>query len=213
MSDPFESAARRYRAAGRFAYGLARGKLRGDPAYAAALHALRETEGRLVDVGCGRGLLLAALREAGTALDLVGIERDAKAAATARVALGDEAAIVVADAASSSVPPCDAAAILDVLHYLDVGAQERLLDEVARALRPGGLLLVREADASAGAGFLAVRFSERLATILRGDPFRPFRYRTLAAWSETLERRGFRTSARPMGSGTPFANVWIEGRR
>jgi hypothetical protein len=72
-------------------------------------------------------------------------------------------------------------------------------------------LFVRDADASAGAGFFAVRAAERLAAIRGGEGLRPFAYRTAGA--ETASRiRGVHGDGGADGRGTPFANVLLEAR-
>ncbi len=54
-----------YRQAGRIAYHLARGKLRGDPVFRAILElGLLRGYPRILDLGCGQGLLAAWLRAA-----------------------------------------------------------------------------------------------------------------------------------------------------
>jgi Cyclopropane fatty acid synthase and related methyltransferases len=170
------------------------------------------TRGLLLDLGCGRGLLLSALRGAGSGLRLIGIEA-AKTAEVAARALAGEAEIVRGDLREAPLPACDAAALLDVLHYLERGEQERLLRAVAAALRPGGVLLLREADAGAGRGFAVVRLAERLASCARGEPFRRLVYRGAAEWERALAETGLRVESMPMGSGTPFANVLLVGRK
>src|SRR5262249_53534098 len=55
------AAALRYRAAGRFAYYFARGKLAGDPAFRAVLERGLVADGAVLDIGCGQGLLAAWL--------------------------------------------------------------------------------------------------------------------------------------------------------
>jgi SAM-dependent methyltransferase len=203
----------RYAGAGRFARGFARGKLKRDPVYAAVvLDRVLPEDGLLVDLGCGRGLLLAALAAAGSRLRLTGVERRPRAAAVARAALGARAAIVTADLASYAVPPCDAVALLDVLHYLDRATQDDLLARAARALRPGGVLVAREADAGAGARFLALRAAERLAAIARGDLGQRFHYRRRAEWVAAVAALGLAVRAQPMADGTPFANDLVVGR-
>ena len=52
-----------YRPAGQFAWRFARGKLAGDPAYRALLaQGLLAGRSRLLDLGCGQGLLAAWLQ-------------------------------------------------------------------------------------------------------------------------------------------------------
>ena len=170
----------------------------------------------MVDLGCGRGLALAvasASRPEGAPRPaLVGIERSGRALAIARRALGADASFQQADLAGAAIPRAELVLILDVLHYLDAGAQDGLLDRARAALAPGGSLVIRDADAGAGAGFSAVRLSERLMTLVRAEPGQRFAYRSKAGWEDALTRRGLAVDAAPMGAGTPFANVLLVGR-
>jgi hypothetical protein len=55
----------RYRPAGRFAMNFVRGKLRYDPVYFALLtQGLLPAQGSLLDLGCGRGILMSLLSTA-----------------------------------------------------------------------------------------------------------------------------------------------------
>ena len=216
--DVFDHAVReavaRY-TAGRLARGMMRGKLRVDPVYRELLDRGIADARRIVDLGCGRGLLfsliLASRRGAGRP-DLHGIDIAGSSARAARLALGDAATIVEGDLARHAVPPCDAVTLLDVAHYLPVPVQDDLLARIRAALPTGGRLFVREADAAGGPGFLAVRAAERFAAIRGGDGLRRFAYRTVAELSRCLESAGFTVTATPMGRGTPFANVLLEAR-
>jgi trans-aconitate methyltransferase len=217
--DAFESAVTeavaRYTASSRLARGMMRGKLRVDPVYRELLDRGIGDTRRVVDLGCGRGLLFALIVAARGGADrpaLHGIEVAASDADTACLALGDAATIVEADLTRADLPPCDAVTLLDVAHYLPVPVQDELWPRVRAALLPGGRLFVREADAAAGAGFLAVRAAERLAAIRNGQGLRRFAYRTAAELSRRLVSAGFSVTASPMGRGTPFANVLLEAR-
>ena len=210
-----DEAMTRYADSSRTAHGMLRGKLRADPVYRELLHRGISAAPRIVDLGCGRGLLLSLVLAAGgggARPALHGIEIDSAAARVAGRALGDAATIVEGDLADEPIPPCDVVTLLDVAHYLPVPVQNDLLVRVRAALPPGGRLFVREADAAAGAGFLAVRAAERLAAIARGDVFRRFAYRSAAEWSHRLETAGFSVATTPMSGGTPFANVLMEAR-
>jgi uncharacterized protein (DUF2062 family)/2-polyprenyl-3-methyl-5-hydroxy-6-metoxy-1,4-benzoquinol methylase len=234
VSALVESAAYRYLGTGMFHWEFVRGKLRHDPVY---FHLLREgvlpDAGRLLDLGCGRGILFSLIvttraqtdpGEDGLAyppgwappprnLKLSGIEGSAKIADVAREALGAEAHIEHGDLATAPLPPADAVLLLDVLHYLPAAAQEDLLARVAAALSPGGLLLIRDADAAGGGRFLATRLQERLCALARRHWRQRFHYRTRAEWSRLLRELGFAVEDRPMAEGTPYANVLIVGRR
>lgn len=226
-----EAAAEPYLATGIRHWEFVRGKLRYDPVYRRLLdEGLLPRPGRLVDLGCGRGILLALLSApveewrnarphsetdcavrvrhvAPPGTQLLGIELDPRLVRVARRALAGAAAIERGDLATCPIPACATAVLLDVLHYLPADGQERLLDRVAAALGPRGVLLVREADAAAGLGFRLTAGAERLRALLRGHLRQRFRYRPRAEWEQMLARRGLSVRAFPVAEGTPFANV------
>lgn len=226
------AAADRYLGSSTTAWEFARAKLRGDPVYRAVLASgWLPRSGVLVDVGCGPGLLLALVAQviedardgawppagfpaAPEDLRLVGIELRPRAAAVARHALGDEAEILTADATVAPLPESiDCVALFDVLHLVDRAAQVPLVARLAAAMRPGALLLVREADAAAGWRFRMVRAGNRVTALVRGR-WRPhFAFRTATEWQATLADLGFDVDVAPMGEGTPFANVLLVARR
>ena len=97
------------------------------------------TPGRLLDVGCGGGHLLRAARDAGWR----GIGTDLSHAACA--AARETAQVPVAQTAATALPfrdgALDAVALVNVLDHTAAG--RCTLEEAARVLRPGGLLVVR----------------------------------------------------------------------
>lgn len=215
MSDAIVAALRRrYHDTGISSRMTVVSKFAADPVYRALLApGFLPDHGTVVDLGCGRGILLAAIAESRRGLALRGIEIRPGDAAIARHALGADAVIETADLSRAPIPACDVAAILDVLHYLDPAAQDDLLARTAAALRPGGMVVVREADAAAGLRFQAVRWSETIAAALRGDRGRRFHFRSAGDWCRALESQGLVAEVRPMGGGTPFANVLVTGRK
>ena len=88
--------------------------------------------------------------------------------------------------------PASAVLLFDVLHLMRPEEQEALLAEMAARLEPGGVVLVREADASAGWRFTAVRLGNRLKAIAFRTRHQSFHARTEAEWRECFARRGFR---------------------
>ena len=227
-----DAAADRYLGSSMTAWEFARAKLRGDPVYRAVLASgWLPGSGVLVDIGCGPGLLLALVAQAvedaraglwppagwpaaPKDLRLFGIELRPRAAHIARHAVGDVAEIQTADATQAPLPESiDCVAIFDVLHLVDRAAQAPLVSRLAAAMRPGALLLVREADASAGWRFRMVRAGNRVTALLRGR-WRPrFAFRSAAEWQATIAGLGFDVEVAPMGEGTPFANVLLVARR
>ena len=225
----FEAATRPYLGAGRYAWHFARGKLRHDPVFFSLLRrGLLPDRGKLLDLGCGQGVLLSLLEAAKAQyhagawprswpapplnLALQGVELREDRVRAARQALGG-VEVIQGDLRGIELQPCAVIAILDVMLYLGEAEQQRLLDRAAAALEPGGLLLLREADASAGFAFQVTKWSERIADAMRGNLARPLRYRSAVQWIAELSERGFTVSAEPMSKGTPFANVFFIARK
>ena len=214
----------RYVATSITAWEFARGKLRGDPAYRYALCGdVLPSGGALLDVGCGQGLMLALLaearrQEASGALRagcsplprfdrLIGVERRPRIARLARKALGQDAEILEQDARSIAAGSYSAVLFFDVLHLMPAADQETLVTAMAAALEPGGVIFVRDADASAGWPFMAVQAVNRLKAFLSGAWRQEFHFRTTREWIDCFTRLGLDTDVRPLGEGTPFANV------
>jgi SAM-dependent methyltransferase len=208
-----QRASDRYLATSITAWEFARGKMRGDPVYRNALCGGLLPSGRaLVDIGCGQGLMLALLAEARHSSfpqfdRLIGIERRPRIARLARTALGADAEILEQDARSIGTESYSAVLLFDVLHLMSPSDQEAVVRTMAAALEPGGIILVRDGDASAGWRFAAVRIGNRLKAFSSGIWRQKFHFRTKLGWIECYARLGLDTDVRPMGEGTPFANV------
>ncbi len=219
-----QCASDRYVATSITAWEFARGKLRGDPVYRNALCGDLLPSGRvLMDVGCGQGLMLALLaeakRQAGSGARpvgcssfpqfdrLIGVEKRPRIARLARKALGPDAEILEQDARSIATGSYSVVLFFDVLHLMSSNDQEAIVRAMATALEPGGVILVRDADASAGWRFAAVRTGNRLKAFLSGAWRQEFHFRTTLEWIECFARLGLDADVRPMGDGTPFANV------
>lgn len=217
-----------YRGSGHFAWRFARGKLRLDPVFAGLLeHGLVPSNARLLDLGCGQGLLAAWLAAARSAWSrgewpahwpvppelrsFHGIEWMPRDVARARRALAD-AQITCADISESAYGEADVIAIIDVLHYLDRNRQERVLTAVRAALGPGGVVLLRVGDAAAGIRFRLSRWVDSIVISFRGLGWRRLHCRPVQEWECTLQQLGFETETWPMSQGTPFANVLLVGR-
>ncbi len=221
-----ESAAAPYRSAGRFAFHFARGKLGRDPAFPSFLErGLIRDHARILDLGCGQGLLAAwliaarALFEAGRwpahwpmaprpAL-YRGIESMPRDVARARAALGERAEFVLGDVRATGFGKPDTIVILDVLHYLDYAAQDDVLIRARDALTPGGVLLMRIGDAGAGLAFRISKSVDLLVSSARGHRLSRLYCRSLEDWQGALLRLGFTVRSLPMSRGTPFANVLL----
>ena len=210
-----------YRAAGRFAYHFARGKLATDPVFEAIrAHGLLDRSTRILDLGCGQGLLAAWLMAANVAASrpqpwtsFRGIDSVGRYVERARRALGDAAEFVVADVRAADFGSADGIVILDVLHYIEYSDQRRLLEKAHRALPTDGVLLLRVANAGGGFGFRLGKWVDRMILLASGRGLQQLHCRSTAQWRELLCSLGFDSDTIPMSAGTPFANVLIVARR
>ena len=207
---------------GRFTEGFVRGKLRHDLVYAYLLqhHDWLPKTGLLLDLGCGRGILLSLLATAirsgvlpGLELRLMGIERRRADAGAARTALGHRATILQGDICQTVLPACHTIVLLDVLLYLTKSEQEAVLVRAASTLEPGGVLILREADADAGWRFRLTQTAETLCAWSRGLFRQRYHYRSALAWRSLLESLGFTVVTAPMSEGTPFSNILFTARK
>ena len=112
---------------------------------------------RILDVGCGGGLLANPLAAAG--FRVRGIDRSAPslAAARARIPEGADATYATGDALELAEPAAwyDAVLMMDILEHLDEPA--RAVAEAARTLKPGGVLVVHTFNRTPEAWLLAVK--------------------------------------------------------
>jgi SAM-dependent methyltransferase len=148
-----------------------------------------------VDLGSGFGLLACVLAQLGEGRRVLGVEYDRTKHRT------------------FELPPCDTITCLDVLHYLDVPAQQALLRRAAAALRPGGRILIRETDAGLQGGTRFTRGFERFALALgfnRGA--RPC-FRTQEEWVRELREAGFQVRVSEVANRMNPGNLLLVGER
>jgi uncharacterized protein (DUF2062 family)/trans-aconitate methyltransferase len=229
-TELLEAAMDRYLASGIFAWEFANGKIKNDPVYVEVLRqGLLPTEGELLDLGCGRGFMLAVLasaRELWTkgrwpagwppapaSLSLHGIDVRPRIVRSARDALGADARIEQADVREVGVPRSKAVLLFDVLQMLPREAQDALIARVARALEPGGVLIVREADRAGGWRFRIISLANWLKGVFEGTLLRRFHFRSLEEWTKVLEASGFSVRGFSLREHTALANVLIEARK
>jgi uncharacterized protein (DUF2062 family)/2-polyprenyl-3-methyl-5-hydroxy-6-metoxy-1,4-benzoquinol methylase len=210
-TDPFELAVARttarYESAPRGDRFYVAGKLAFDPVCRLAAE-LDHSLGRVLDLGCGRGQLSLLLLECGLATSVVGFDSDARKIEVARVA-GPEASFGVADLATTPLASADTVLLIDVLHYLPLAEQDALLLAVARALAPGGRLLVRELDADRSLRSGLTRACEWLARKTGLNRGRASHYRPASELVTLLQRAGLSCEVQGASERTPFANVLI----
>ncbi len=218
-----------YKAAGRFAWHFSRSKLRRDPVFFGLLeHGVIEDAQRLVDLGCGQGLLASWLQSAKALYDagnwppdwpapprlgkIFGLELMPKDVARARKALSGCAEFEVGDMRTHDFGTAEIIAILDALHYIDYGEQLEVLRRVRMALPPEGLLVTRVGNLEGGLPFAVSQWVDRAVSFSRGHRLSRLYCRSITDWMQLLRQLGFSVKALPMCRGTPFANVLLVAR-
>lgn len=204
------------------AWQFARGKLHGDPVFAALTqNDLLPPNARILDLGCGQGLLAAWLLETQTDFKSYrGIDMRKRDIQHAQTAFAGNAGITFEcnDITTADLTVegsrVDAIVMLDVLHYLDHEQQEKLLRRARAALisnhAPGGVLLLRVANKNAGLPFQITYWTDRVIAFCCYGRMTATYCRPLAEWQRALVNAGFtQVTAQPMSAGTPFANVLL----
>ena len=203
----------------RWNYFYSRAKLASDPLYPAVADALRGTSAPLLDLGCGIGLLVLALRDVGIGVAYRGVDFDAAKIAQARRATqlagsADARFDVVDLAAGAAVPPHrGSVAILDVLQYLPPDAQARLLDAATGMLSADGVLVIRSGLDDGGARIRTTGAFDRIAARLGWMKSPPLRYPREDELRARLDAAGLQSTFSPLRGNTPFNNYLIVARR
>lgn len=172
--------------------------------------------GRILDLGCGHGLLALTAALDGPARTVLGIDHDEARIAIAAAAVESlrNARFAVGTFDALPAGPFDAIAMIDVLHYFAPSAQEAVIRAAHGRLAPGGTLLLREVDPDGGAAARWNRWYERIATGVgftrteRGE----HHFRSRTEWARLLETLGFEVTAERCSSAL-FADVLYVGRR
>lgn len=218
---------------GHIHYFWGRGKLAGDPIFAALIdEQIFPSNARVLDLGCGRGLLAAWFLAAETfaaqgrwpantalppsglhfrGLELMGREPAAGNAALQPVYPG-RVELAQGDMRAADFTHTDVVAILDVLHYVDYPAQDKLLDQIRAALGPGGLFLTRVGNAGSGLRFFLSQLVDRGISFVQGHRLSRMWCRPVSEWVHILEARGFEVRTEAMNGANPFANVMLVAR-
>ena len=140
----------------------------------------------VLDVGGGEGAFLAALAARHPTLRLALFDLPA-VAGRARARLGTSATVHGGDFRTDPLPlGADLVTLVRILHDHDDGPAQALLDRIARALPPGGTLLVAEPFAATpGAEAMGAYFGLYLLAMGSGRP------RAAGEIGAMLERAGF----------------------
>jgi SAM-dependent methyltransferase len=146
-------------------------KLRLDPIFAQINSAVPKV-GRILDAGCGFGIMSNLLAKRSSQRDVTGVEFDEKKLRIARCASRTlpNAHYIQGDLLDVEYSPADCVLLVDVLHYWSAEKQSEVIARCAAALQAGGMLLFREGMQAGSSGHRVVHWAERAAQLLGHNP-------------------------------------------
>ncbi|MFL5813186.1 MAG: class I SAM-dependent methyltransferase [Bdellovibrionia bacterium] len=179
------------------------------PYLAMARHLPRQ--GKILDLGCGHGLLALALALESSDRQVHGIDHDAARVEAANTASQGIPNLKFQKGNVLDPPPghYQGIAMIDVMHYFEPKLQEKIFRQAFDALDPQGCLIVREVD-PAGGGLASWfnRFYEKVATMTgftRAE--KPgLHFRAPSGWIQALESVGFQVTSERCSSKL-FADI------
>jgi SAM-dependent methyltransferase len=194
-------------------YHYVRGKLAGDPSTLAVANLA--PLGHVLDLGCGRGQLAVLLLESHAATTVRGCDwDDEKVAIATKAAFGLSGEFENGDVRTTQTDGADTVLLIDVLHYFDRDTQDALLIRAARLVKPGGRLVLRDADTGRGWRSMVTRTAEGFFTAIRFNRGERVLFRDVAGeLVPLLEAQGMSCSVVPCWGGTPFSNVLLVATR
>lgn len=191
-------------------------KLRSDPLFAAAFDALQASTLPILDIGCGVGLLAFYLRERGVTLPLTGLDIDARKIRAAKSVASesyDGLEFFEHDVQKPMPNFSGSVTVFDLLHYLAPARQKTLLTELAAAIPPGGLLLLRDCPRDDSARFWMTYAGEKFAQAIAWNVGVPLHFPTRESIHAAFPETEFAREEHPAWGGTPFNNRLFIFRR
>jgi len=155
---------RLYRYQGVYVEQFAFWKMRIDPLFG-ALEGVVPPRGMILDLGCGYGLADHWLAFGSAERTFLGVDSDADKIRVAQVTARWNPALSFErrDLLTWDYPACDCVLLCDVLHYFPRTLKAAVLRRIQSALRPGGLLVLRDGCREDTLRHRAVDWAERWA--------------------------------------------------
>jgi SAM-dependent methyltransferase len=167
-------------------------KMKADPLFEAVEESIPQ-QGRILDLGCGYGIVAHWLTLGSPGRTVKGVDNDAGKirVALATATQNPRVCFEKADVLAWEYPACDCVLMCDLLHYLPHDLKEQVLRKAYAALRPSGCLVVRDAFAADSPGHRLTAWSEKWAVRLgQNQTAYGLHFESLEGLRQILEQTG-----------------------
>jgi 1-acyl-sn-glycerol-3-phosphate acyltransferase len=130
------------------------------------INSLVPRSGKIVDIGCGYGMVSYMLGFVSEGRSILGIDYDQDKIGLAAncISRNERIEFGAANAVEYDYPDADVFILSDVLHYMPAGNQETLLRKCAGKLKTGGTIIIRDADSDLQKRHFWTRYTEFFST-------------------------------------------------
>jgi 2-polyprenyl-3-methyl-5-hydroxy-6-metoxy-1,4-benzoquinol methylase len=170
--------------------------------------------GRVLDVGCGHGLLAMKMALIAPERSVLATDHDAQRIDIARQAGAGIANLQFEVSTGSPVAEgrFDAIMMIDFLHYFSPEQQDAMIAKAFANLQPGGWLLAREVDEQTGLISKLNQLYEKLATLTGFTQSNTIQakenlsFKSQSGWEAKFAEHGFKVRSEPCSSPI-FADI------
>lgn len=166
--------------------------------------------GKIIDLGCGEGVLTNYLGLSSKSRVILGIDMDKKRIKDADHEVRN-VSFISGDITKFKIPSCDSILIFQVLHHLhSKKIQEEIIKRCANSLRKGGKLIIVEICLGSSINYFLTWIADHLlvAWFFENKLYTHILFRKLEDWRKVFQSNGFLCKIIDPNSKTkPFSNT------